>query len=356
MIYIQTYETFITESHHMLSGENSLSDLAHDLSEFVQWQMSHSIKKKKEYDDKKYIYYYRWDYDEIINWFVEQDKKFHYPIFLIEHGSTISVKISLARMVKGRRKEHETGELIRTKGNERASHATKKTGKESKNHVIYLNAYYLAKEKNMDVRKFIMSDDFEKELTGTVRHEFMHAFDTYTISAKKREGIDKMKKLYKAYRAKYKIGKEWVTFKEIGTWSGKKFTPDIDMLSKDNNLKTFMYMLLYYLTDTEMNAYLQTFYNQVINSDEKDIYSSDIFKRYKIIKTVLETDFDKNVIEKTWDEKTRKAFSEIIKIHAEPIEYHEKFKKLVSRKLDKYFNKLNKIFFDIKISLSETKK
>lgn len=45
----------------------------------------------------------------------------------------------------------------------------------------------------MDVRKFIMSDDFEKELTGTVRHEFMHAFDTYTISTKKREGIDKMK-------------------------------------------------------------------------------------------------------------------------------------------------------------------
>lgn len=50
-------------------------------------------------------------------------------------------------MVKGRRKEHETDELIRTKGNERASHATKKIGKESKNHVIYLNAYYLAKEK-----------------------------------------------------------------------------------------------------------------------------------------------------------------------------------------------------------------
>lgn len=82
MIYLQTYEMFVAESHHMLSGENSLSGLAHDLSEFVQWQMPHSIKKKKEYDNKKYIYY-RWNYDEIINWFAEQDKKFHYPVFLI---------------------------------------------------------------------------------------------------------------------------------------------------------------------------------------------------------------------------------------------------------------------------------
>lgn len=85
------------------------------------------------------------------------------------------------------------------------------------------------------------------------------------------------------------------------------------MLSKDNNLKTFMYMLLYYLTDTEMNAYLQTFYNQVINSEEKDIYSSDIFKRYKIIKTVLETDFDKSVIEKTRDEKRKKSFQKSLR-------------------------------------------
>lgn len=80
------------------------------------------------------------------------------------------------------------------------------------------------------------------------------------------------------------------------------------MLSKDNNLKTFMYMLLYYLTDTELNAYLQTFCNQVINSEEKDIYSSDIFKRYKIIKTVLETDFDKSVIEKHGMKNAKRVF------------------------------------------------
>lgn len=359
MIYIKDFDCFINEAHHMLSGDNSLSELAHDLSEFVQWQMSHSINKKKEYDAKKYIYYYRWDYNEIIEWFVKNEKKFHFPVFLIENQSTISVKISLARMVKGRKKEHETMDLIHLKGNERASHATKKLkdSETGKNHVIYLNTYYLAKEKNIDVRKFIMSDDFEKELTGTVRHEFMHAFDSYKISGVKRDNIDLMKKLYKKYRSTNNIGKEWVTFKNIGSWSENKFNADFDMLSEENNLRTFLYMLLYYMTDTEMNAYIQTFYNQVINSDGKDRYDSDIYKRYKVIQTVLEHDFDSKIIKNTINKKFIKDISSVIKIKSDdPVKVYETYKNIVLKKLDKYFVKLHKIFFDIKESLKTTKK
>ena len=350
MIYLSDYSYFISERHHMLSGDNSLSELASDLTEFVRWQMRHSIKKKKEYDPKKYIYYYRWDYPEITGWFSENGKTFHYPVFLIENGSTVSVKISLGRIVKGRRKEREDSELIRLKGNERASHASKKLKGAGKNHVIYLNTYYLSNRKNKDVREFVMSDDFGKELAGTVGHEFTHAYDSYKIPESVRKRIDVMKKTYKKYRADNGIGKEWVTFANIGNWSGHRFEPDMEFLSKGNNLRTFLYMTLYYMTDTEMRAYIQTFYNQIMNSGGKDLYDSDIYKRYKTVYAVFGQDFGDDVVSRNLDGETIADLSAAYGIKAaEPSLIYKKLRSDICMKLDKYFKKLRKIFYDINI-------
>lgn len=342
----------INEYHHLLSGDNSLDDLSTDLIEFIRYQMTHSIKKKKEYDNKKFIYYYEWIYSEILDWFVENKKEFHYPAFLIDRGSTISLKISIGRMVKGNRNQHNSMDLIRTKGNEKASHIAKKTDDNTKNHVIYFNTYYLSRVKNTDVRKYIMSDDFEESLRGTVKHEFMHAFDSYVISSKETSQHSNMTKIYKKYRADNHIGKDWVLFKDTGEWSGNKYSVDKQMLSKNNNLRTFLYMLLYYMTGKEMRAYMQTFYNQIIISKKADCYNSDIFKRYKIIYAILSTDFEESIIVSTFDKKTKKDFNSVFpKLKGTEIDYWNGFKKMVLQKLDVYFKKLYTILYDLKETL-----
>ena len=69
MIFVKSYDEFVFEHHHILSDENDLSVLTQDLADFIRWQVTHSTKKKKEYDPKKKILYYQWNYPEIVEWF-----------------------------------------------------------------------------------------------------------------------------------------------------------------------------------------------------------------------------------------------------------------------------------------------
>jgi len=347
-LYEYIIEKCIVEAHHLLNGDNSLGELAADLVEFLQFQFSHSINKNKEYDNKKFIYYYIWDYNEIVKWFADNKKAFHYPAFLIENNSTICLKISVGRMVKGRKKQHNDIELISLYGNERGSHSTKSIDGNSKNHTIYLNAYLLAKENGMGVREFIMSDKFEKELTGTVRHEFMHAFDSYMIVGQRRAKIDKMKAIYKNYRKNNNIKKNWMKFENCGVWNGSAFAVDEDFMNEGNNLRTFYYILLYYLTDTEMNAYLQTFYNQLVSENSSNPYDSDIYRRYKIIKSILECSFSKDAIQRNFDDMTKNEIGVSFGIKSNDLfVFYEKLRLHLLEIVDRFFVKLHKILFDI---------
>ena len=360
MNYVLTSEKFLLEMHHMLSGKNELGVLTKDIADFVRYQMFHSTKKKKEHDTKKHILYYRWDFPEIAKWFEEQKREFNYPVFLVEAGSTISIKVSVGRLVKGRRHEHKQDELLRTKGNERASHSTKITNKETKsrNHIIYLNTYFLSREYNMEVNQFIKSDAFEKELEGTVRHELMHAYDTYKIPEGKRAQIDLQKKIYKDYRAKHKIGKEYLRFDGYGEWNGNNFVVDENFVNNGEELKTFYFVMLYYLTDTEMHSYLQTFWNQMcITADKKNGYDSEIYKRYHIIKSVLKFDKISNeTIARTLDNEFVKGMSQcgpklkttlakLTKDNQRMV--YENVSGLFLRIVEEYIKKLNKLLYDI---------
>ena len=106
--------------------------------------------------------------------------------------------MSVGRLVKGRRNQHNDLKTISLKGNERASHSSKFIDKKqgNKNHTIYLNTYFLANENKQEVLDFIKSNKFLTELEGTVRHELMHAYDTYKMPKAQRDVVDKMKKVY----------------------------------------------------------------------------------------------------------------------------------------------------------------
>lgn len=357
--FVESFDEFVEniyenmKIHHVLSGEESLELLSEDLAEFIRWQMTHSTKKKPVYDKEKFMNCYTWSFNEITEWFNKNNKPFRYPVFLVGRKETISVKISTSRDVKSRRKQHDTMNLISTYGNERASHSSNKNEDKTKNHIIYLNTYYLASKKNKSVIDFIKSDDFKNELNGTIGHELMHAFDNGVLKKELRENIKNMKQIYKKYRADFNIGKEYVTFDIYGKWNGKKFNPDKDVISNPNNLRTFYYMLLYYITTTEMNAYLQTFVNQMIVCGSKNGYDSDIFRRYRFIEQVLNTEFDESIINAVIDERFKKDFSSAIPKLASVIRsndiskiYH-KTNDYFNSIITKYITKLNRILYDI---------
>ena len=344
--------------HHVLSGDKSLDALSEDLAEFIRWEMTHPKRRKMIYDKKKFINCYMWTFSEITEWFNKNKKPFRYPIFLVERKETISVKISLSRDVKSRRKQHNSMELLSTYGNERASHLKNKNEDKTGNHVIYLNTYYLASKKGVSVLDFIKSDDFKNELNGTIGHELMHAFDNGIMKKEAREGVKTMKRIYKDYRADFNIGKEYVTFDVYGKWNGKKFNPDKDVINNPQNLRTFYYMLLYYITTTEMNAYLQTFVNQMIVCGSKDGYDSDIYRRYHFIDLVLNTEFDESIISGMIDDRFRKDFSKAIPKLSSVMKNNDI--SLIYRKMNDYFSsfttkyikKLNRILYDI-ISMND---
>ena len=342
------------ETHHRLDGEQSLEKISNDIAEFIRYQFKHpSGRKKKLYDAKKYIYYYRWDYDEIVDWFKKNEKIFHYPLFLIENKSTISIKISIGRIVKSRRKQKNEMEILNTKGKERASHLTSKNDDNTKNHIIYLNTYLLSKNKGMDVKQFIETNDFLNELNGTIWHEFMHAFDTYAINKNLRSKIDMMKKTYKKYRKDFKIGKEYVTFKKYCDWDGNKCIINKEVISNPDEIRTFYYMLLYYLTETEMHAYLQTFVNQMIIANSENGYDSDIYRRYAFIRKMIEHEFDYDFLEKVFNKRMREDFSKAIPELTNVMKnddisiIYQKFQKKLLNIIVGYRHKMNKILYDI---------
>lgn len=350
---IKSFSRYISEHHHLIGGENSLDDLAIDLVKFIRWKMKHTSARDKQYDPKKYTLFYRWDFQEITEWFASNGEMFHYPVFLTENGSTISVKVSVARLVKGRRKEHDSDRLTKTFGNERASHATKKLNKSgSRNHVIYINAYHLSREAGKEPREFIESPEFEHEMRGTVKHEFMHAYDTYRINGAERESIDLIKKTYKDYRKANSIGKEEVTLKPFGRLSGNNI--EIDTEYTDSHLRDFWYIMLYYVAKTEMNAYLQTFSNQMSAVEDLDPYGSDIYRRYVTIKRVLQHEPSETAVSEMADDrfrkdfvsmfpKTRKAFAENDQSRA-----YRKLADIFIDLVDKYLHKMHTILYDIR--------
>lgn len=363
---------FVTEAHHLLGGDNSLDALAADITEFVRWEMTHSSKKKIHYDDKKFVLYYIWGYKDISEWFDKQHKVFHYPVFLIDAQSTINVKISIGRDVRSRRKMHDTPNLLATKGNEKGSHKTQKleepsqesaerwsdthilydTSKpktDSYSHTIYMNTYRLAWEAGMDVAKYIKSKLFEQELAGTVKHEFMHAFDTYFIKGFERRHIDRMKKIYKKYRKDNNITKPTVTMSVFGKWNGRNFAVDKDYLFSENHLRDFFYMLPYYFAKTEMNAYLQTFSNQLSISQSISEYDCDIYKRYVAIKRILQTSVPDEIANKLFDKKFISDFTLMFQKLKKPLLSNNKYDGVSSyfiTELDKYLHKMHKILFD----------
>lgn len=360
---VKTFEEYTAKPmklHHVLSGDKSLDTLGEDIADFVRWEMSHPKRKKPIYDGKKFMNCLVWSFNEITEWFKDNGKVFRYPLFLVERKETISVKISLSRDVKSRRKQHDTMKLLSTYGNERASHSSSKNEDETKNHIIYLNTYHLASKKGMGILEFIKSDDFKNELKGTIGHELMHAFDNGVLPKKEKDGIKTMKRIYKKYRADFGIGKEYVTFDIYGKWNGSRFIPSKDIISDPKNLRTFYYMLLYYVTRSEMDAYLQTFVNQMIVCGSSDGYDSDIYRRYHLIKNMLDTEFAENVTNSMIDERFKKDFSiaipelasvmrnnDISKIYHKMNDY---FNSMVS----KYITKLNRILYDI-ISMHDEK-
>jgi len=334
--------------HHLLGNEQSLDELASDLIRFVRWQMTHSTKKRRLYDGKKYIYYYLWDFNEITGWFSEQGIDFHYPLFLVESGETVSVKLSVARMVKGRRKQHESVGLIKLFGNENASHSVRKNADKINGHTIYVNAAVLSKKEGMDIHGYLKSDKFADRFRGSVCHELMHAFDRIRMPKHTRSHIDAMKRAYKKYRSDFGIGKSIVTLKDFGVWKGKAFKTDSAFLSEPVNVRAFFYMLLYYVTDTEMNAYLQTFANQMLSLRTDDPYESDIYRRYHAIKEILETDFS-GIADRVFDERTVSDFTGLFpKLKGKDIStiYH-KLSVMFLEKTEKYIHKMNTILYDI---------
>ena len=372
-------KVFITEAHHLLGGDNSLDLLASDLTDFVRWEMNHTSRKELKYDSKKYTLYYKWGYDEIRKWFDEQGRVFHYPVFLIDEQSKIAVKVSVGRDVRSRRKIHDTAVLLATKGNERGSHLSEKIPKEGvpqetvdareptwaerhghrtdkqdrdpRLHTIYINTYYLSWTKGVDVRSFIRSEDFALELAGTVKHEFMHAFDTYFIKGFERMQINRMKKIYKKYKSDNSIGKDTVTMSVFGKWEGKSFNIDKRYILSENHLRDFFYMLPYYFAKTEMNAYLQTFSNQLSRSPSIDEHDCDIYRRYLAIKRILQCDVGNEATSRLVDGRFVKDFTMMF----------PKLKKCFGSKdpyggmtawflelLDKYLHKMHKILYDFR--------
>lgn len=351
MLFVKSYDEFVLEHHHILSGENDLSVLTQDLADFIRWQVTHSTKKKKEYDQKKKILYYQWNYPEIVEWFEKEKRKFNYPLFLVEKRSTISVKISVGRLVKGRRNQHDDLKTISLKGNERASHSSKFIDKKqgNKNHTIYLNTYFLSKENKQEVLDFIKSDRFLTELEGTVRHELMHAYDTYKMPKAQRDAVDKMKKVYKQYRADFEIGKSYLKFDGYGEWNGKQFTPNNDFINEGNNHKTFYYICLYYLAKTEMHSYLQTFCNQIQATDKSSPFLSDIYKRYQTIQKLLVMDKDSEA--KFVDDSFKKDFGSLypkLKPTDDNSKFLSKLNLLFLEEVEKEIKKFHKLFFDLK--------
>lgn len=341
--------SFRTDMHHILGGDNSLDALAEDLIDFVRWNISHISKKRLEYDKKKYTLYYMWMYDEIADWFKAQRREFRYPVFLTDTQSTIAVKVSVGRDVRSNRKSHDSANLLSTVGNERGSHTTRKLGDGTRLHIIYINAYGLSFDNLMDVRAFIQSEFFEQEMRGTVKHEFMHVFDTYFIKGYERAQITRMKKIYKKYRAENNVKKQTVTLEAFGHWVGNSYTVNTDYITKENNLRDFYYMLPYYFSKTEMNAYLQTFSNQIsVTSNE---YDSAIYKRYIAIKKILQEKFDAECVGRLLDERFITDFGTAFPKLKAVFKGSEPYAGLCAfflEILEKYLHKMHKILFDFK--------
>lgn len=330
--------------HHLLGNEQSLDELAYDLIHFVRWQMTHSTKKKKIYDERKYVNYYLWSFNEITKWFSEQGIVFHYPLFLVESKETISLKMSVERMVKGRRKQHDATRLVNLFGNENASHTVKKH-----DHIIYVNVAVLSKREGMDIHRYIESNKFTDKFKGSVCHELMHAFDKIKMPKSVRKHITAMKDTYKKYRMDFRIGKSFVAFSEYGKWNGDTFERNDVFLSDTQNIRTFFYMLLYYVTDTEMNAYLQTFANQMLSQCTGDPYESEIYRRYHTINEVLKTDFS-GIADAAFDKRFVDDFTKLFpKLKNRDISsiYH-KLSGMFLEKTEKYIHKMNTILYDIR--------
>lgn len=330
--------------HHLLGNEHSLDELASDLIRFVRWQMTHSTKKKKIYDERKYVNYYLWSFNEITKWFSEQGIVFHYPHFLVESKETISLKMSVERIVKGRRKQHDATRLVNLFGNENASHTVKK-----RDHIIYVNAAVLSKREGMDIHRYIESDKFADKFKSSVCHELMHAFDRIRMPKRTRSHIDAMKRAYKKYRSDFGIGKSIVTLRDFGVWKGKAFKTDLVFLSEPKSVRAFFYMLLYYVTDTEMNAYLQTFANQMLSQCTGNPYESEIYRRYHTINEVLKTDFS-GIADAAFDKRFVDDFTKLFpKLKNRDISsiYH-KLSGMFLEKTEKYIYKMNTILYDIR--------
>lgn len=330
--------------HHLLGNEQSLDELASDLIHFVRWQMTHSTKKKKIYDERKYVNYYLWGFNEITKWFSEQGIVFHYPRFLVESKETISLKMSVERMVKGRRKQHDATRLVNLFGNENASHTVKK-----RDHIIYVNVAVLSKREGMDIHRYIESDKFADKFKGSVCHELMHAFDRIRMPKRTMSHIDAMKRAYKKYRSDFGIGKSIVTLRDFGVLKGKAFKTDLVFLSDPKSVRAFFYMLLYYVTDTEMNAYLQTFANQMFSQCTGNPYESEIYRRYHTINEVLKTDFS-GIADAAFDKRFVDDFTKLFpKLKNRDISsiYH-KLSGMFLEKTEKYIHKMNTILYDIR--------
>ena len=343
--------SFRTDMHHILGGDNSLDALAEDLIDFVRWNISHISKKRLEYDKKKYTLYYMWMYDEIAEWFKSQKKEFRYPVFLTDTRTPIAVKVSVGRDVRSNRKSHDSANLLSTVGNERGSHTTRKLGDGTRLHIIYINAYGLSFDNLMDVRDFIQSDFFEQEMRGTVKHEFMHVFDTYFIKGYERAQITRMKKIYKKYKAENKTKKQTVTLDAFGHWAGNSFSLDTEYIEKDSHLRDFFYMLPYYFAKTEMNAYLQTFSNQLSVSDSSNEYDCNIYNRYITIKKILQANLGKECVGRLLDERFVSDFGTAFPKLKAVFKGSNPYAGMCGyflEILEKYLHKMHKIAFDAK--------
>lgn len=342
---------FSVEAHHLPGGDNSLDALAVDIGDFIKWQVTHSTNKRLKYDKKKFINYYYWNYNDIAAWFKEQKREFRYPVFLIDVQSTIGIKISVGMDIRSRRLMHDQTKIPSTMGNGHGSHKTVRLGGDSREHIIYINTYRLAFECRMSVGEFIASTFFDQELAWAVKHEFMHTYDTYFIKGFGRMQVNRMKKIYNAYRKANDIDKKTVTLGAFGTWNGKTYNVDKDYLLSENHLRDFFYMLPYYFAKTEMNAYLQTFSNQLSISNTVSEYDCDIYKRYISIKRILQTDMDEATAEKLLDEKFVSDFTTMFQKLKTPLAADRSYKKMCEcliDALDKYLHKMHKILYDCK--------
>lgn len=336
----------LQKTHHLLGGENSLDMFASDLVLFVRWQMTHSTRKKLLYDKKKFVTYYLWDDGYIKSWFAEQGLVLHTPQFLTESGDCVGVKLSVGRMVKGRRHQRDCTRLVNMFGNENASHTViRKDGKNT--HTIYVNAAVLSRKVGMGLYDYIRSDRFVEVFKGSACHELMHVFDKIRMPKKKRKFINEMKKTYKGYRSDFGIGKEFVTFEKYGDWNCGKFKVDVDVVRNPDHLRTFFYMLLYYLTDTEMNAYLQTFANQL----NVCVWNSGTYRRYYVIREMLKMDFG-GIIDEVIDDRFVSDFTHLypkLKNKDTSLIYH-RLRKMFLKKVEHQLYRMNRIGCDVCIN------